>query len=172
MIPDWKNVSSDPDCPEYECDDDAAMLLAVICAINGFDLPRFDLWLAALPSCDLKRGLLDLRKRAADALTSNNHEVALLCLGSMLDAWRNDLREQFLLPHARRGNKTKASARKGGAAKNQPYRERWPEYQNYIDALYAKNSRLTYADLQRKAAKKFGCSGKTIERRTVNPAKK
>ncbi|KGD62814.1 hypothetical protein T9A_00134 [Alcanivorax jadensis T9] len=73
------------------------------------------------------------------------------------------------LPDIERGEKQIESSSRGGDAAAERHRKKWPEYQSHIDNLYAENPRLSYADLQRKAAIKFEVSEKTIKRHTTNP---
>ena len=75
-------------------------------------------------------------------------------------------------PDTVRGARVQHAASEGGKTVADPRREEWAAYQAYIDAEYSKNPRLSYGDLQRRAAKKFDCSIKTIARRTTNPRKK
>ena len=74
--------------------------------------------------------------------------------------------------HIRRGLKTLAAARASGKAKNAEYQAERHKYQPYIEDQLQKNPRLTYADLQRLAAREFGVSCCTIKRHTKNPRKK
>jgi len=73
------------------------------------------------------------------------------------------------LPDIERGEKQIESSSRGGDAAAERHREKWPKYQSYIDKEYAKNPRLTYADLQRRAAREFQVSERTIKRNTTNP---
>lgn len=73
--------------------------------------------------------------------------------------------------HVNRGYDVLQGSKDAGNAKAEPYRQKWPQYQEYIDELFQKNSRLSYAGMQKKAATKFGCSTKTIQRNTTNPRK-
>jgi hypothetical protein len=50
--------------------------------------------------------------------------------------------------------------------------QRWGEYQIEVDRLHELNSTLSYEDMAKSAAKKFGVCIKTIKRHTDNPRKK
>lgn len=73
------------------------------------------------------------------------------------------------LPDMHRGRKALGGAKSGGDAAAEPHRQKWPEYQDYVNTLHGKNPRLSYADIKRRAATKFQVSEKTIHRHTTNP---
>lgn len=118
-FPIWIAVGDD-----FDCDDDAQRMAAFACAINGFDLPRFDLWASALPDCGLRLEMLERRAWAIEALMANNHDAAIGHLEWMLLRQKMDAREEFLLPKARRDE-----ARQQGTKK-----ERRPEITKWITA--------------------------------------
>ncbi|MDN3520020.1 hypothetical protein [Halomonas ramblicola] len=63
-------------------------------------------------------------------------------------------------------------ARKGGNEKNRNYQQQRGAYQPYIEDLSERRPDFSYAELQRQAARHFGCSPDTIKRHTRNPRKK
>lgn len=75
-------------------------------------------------------------------------------------------------PNTQRGEGTKNAASNGGNEKNRHYQEVRKKYQPFIDDLYSKNSKLSYADLCRRAGEEFRIHKDTIKRHTVNPRKK
>lgn len=171
MLPDWRNSSKDPKHPLWECDDDFQMMLATACVLYGFDLPKFDLWLKELPDCQLKTECLERRRLATAALLANNESIALWHLEFMHEQRRSHQREQFLLPHARRGNKTLRSASAGGKTRAQ-----WPsrkdELQAAVDAIHKESPALTYEEIKRRAQKRYGYPQSALKRYTTNPNKK
>lgn len=118
-FPRWLAVGDD-----FDCDDDQQRLIAVMCAINGFDLPRFDLWASALPERE-RLAMYERREMATKALMANHQDLALAHLEFMLVCKGRDEREQFLLPLARHADSIKkkrgkimSKAREGRAPKH------------------------------------------------------
>lgn len=113
----------------YTCDDDHQHQLGFICEFYGFDLPRFDLWLAALPACPMKEEMLERRALAEDALRRNDSNEAKHQLEFLHTISWHDRREQFLLPLARRDKK-----RQDGTTK-----ERRPEINEWIKKMLSRD---------------------------------
>lgn len=68
-----------------------------------------------------------------------------------------------------RGRKVLEGAQKSAQQRNAPFLEKRAQYQPCIEELFRNNPKLSYADLQRIAAKKFGVSKDTIKNHTENP---
>ncbi len=119
----------------FECDDDQQSMYAFACEFMcGFNLPKFDLWASSLPDCPgcgttaeccLKQEMRERRKLAIESLSANNLDAAFRHLEWMLNRQREDMREQFLLPLARRDKK-----RQDGTTK-----ERRPEINEWIKKM-------------------------------------
>ncbi|MCK7548486.1 hypothetical protein ACFPQA_02320 [Marinobacter koreensis] len=120
------------------------------------------LHLAAMSFVSLD-GFMELAQKEPDRLEN------LMALGKSLGDQLEEKNTAEMRPHADRGRKTVSSASEGGRSKNEHNRIKWPLYQDYIDRLHSDFPNLTYSDLQRKAAKHFQCSVKSIWRHTKNP---
>lgn len=94
----------------------------------------------------------------------NRSELARLQTERMRYEWMND-------PDTVRGQKVQAGASKSGLerASKTGLKGRATEMQAAIDELHRKRPRLSYTDLKRKVAERFGCSTKTVDRYTSNP---
>jgi hypothetical protein len=78
-------------------------------------------------------------------------------------------------PHTERGLKNLEGIKKAHEnlyGTEDEKRDRWENYQLYIDKLHTRRKSLSYSDLKEKTAKHFGCTSKTIDRHTNNPKKK
>lgn len=100
----------------------SAVALAEEAAAHGFELPAFDCWLSALPSCPMKAELLRRRALALEWARSNDGERSRLLrhLEFMQERWRADLREQALLPLARKTHKQALTNRSNAARQRTP----------------------------------------------------
>ena len=93
---------------------------AIDCALHGFDLPKFDLWLGAMESCGAKEELLERRQWAWEAVRRDQPKDSLLRhLEWMLLRWRYIRREEYILPLARTGDRVKKGGAKGGQARKE-----------------------------------------------------
>lgn len=165
----------------FECDDDQQYMYAFACKFMcGFDLPKFDLWAASLPDCPkcgeeskccLKQEMRERRKLALEALFANSKDAAFRHLEWMLNRQREDKREQFLLPLARRGDKTVKSASQGGKT-----RSVWParaaEMQAAIEAIYKEKPDISYEEIKRIAVRRHDYPAHALKRYTTNPCSK
>jgi len=116
-FPAWRDDGSG-----FECGDDRQSMYAFACQLMcGFNLPKFDIWAASLPDCPkcgtepeccLRQEMLERRQLAIQALSANNLDAAFRHLEWMLNRQREDTREQFLLPLARRDQKRQDGTKK------------------------------------------------------------
>lgn len=174
-FPAWTNIGDG-----FECGDDKQLMYAFTCEFMcGFDLPKFDLWAASLtdcpkcgkePECCLKQAMREYRKLAIESLSVDNLDAAFRYLQRMLDLQRADMREQFLLPLARRGDKTVKSASKGGKAKA-VWPDRAPELQAAIEAIHKDRPSISYEEIKRIANQRHGYPISALKRYTTNPKK-
>ncbi|MFZ4699173.1 MAG: hypothetical protein ACOYMG_03905 [Candidatus Methylumidiphilus sp.] len=77
-----------------------------------------------------------------------------------------------ILPYAEQGKASVTGGRKGHETVHGTQKEKaeaWKSYQDKINEYYAISPRLTYQQMQEKAANHFDVSTKTIQRHTVNP---
>lgn len=98
----------------YVHEDTIQMAFGWGCLVEGFNLPEFDIWLSALPSCIAKTQLLERRAKAFEAGRSNNRDRELRHLEFMAMRMRAIQREDALLPPARIGRTVNKGRSEGG----------------------------------------------------------
>ncbi len=78
---------------------------------------------------------------------------------------------EALQPLAEIGARVRAGGRKAARATNTPRREQWQKMQAFIDAEAARESEVTWPELQRRAARRFHVDERTIRRHCKAPRK-
>jgi hypothetical protein len=95
--------------------------IRLYCDLQGFDLPRFDAWLATLEGVPVHRELTERRTLALAAIRANDEQRALRHLEWMLLRWRWIKRSDALVPMAmlgaERSKQLSAFAAKGNASR-------------------------------------------------------
>lgn len=95
--------------------------IRIYCDLQGFDLPRFDAWLATLEDEPVHRELVERRNLAVAAIWANDEQRALRHLEWMLLRWRWIKRSDALMPMAmlgaERSKQLSAFAEKGNASR-------------------------------------------------------
>ena len=94
---------------------------------------------------------------------------ATLCLAHFRAG--RDLERAGLLPQAEIGRKIQSAVAKGGKARRGVYAADPGEMQTEVDRL-AMHRNLSWSNIKRRAAKKFGVCERTVANRVQNPRKK
>lgn len=129
-LPEWRHVGG-----AWTCDDASEQAFAWRAAIQGFDLPAFDAWLATLPPSPARDELLERRELARAADPNNGHQRIAL---DWLRLRRYTIeREGFLLPLAQHG----------AAMRGKPKGAAGPMRKLIRRMLAAKGDRLTAREL-------------------------
>jgi hypothetical protein len=137
----------------------------IYCALiaQEFDLAGFDAWLRSLPSCSIKRGLSERREEAFQAMLRNEEHVALRHLEFLSERWRQERREEFLVPLARKGEKSGRA--QAGRRKDKPAANPDDEGRNgRIRTFHARQVDAGNTKATATTATEFGLSTRQIRR--------